>query len=82
MTSMRARPDRSEVVAMLATYGNREPAQVPERIDSLDLVWLLHQVEQRYAVSLDLDDDALAKMSTVDGAVAVLGKALTGAAHD
>jgi acyl carrier protein len=65
-------PDRDEVVAMLATYGNREPAAVRERIDSLDLAWLVHQVEQRYDVTLDLADEQLARMSTVSGAVEVL----------
>jgi acyl carrier protein len=71
-------PDRHEVVAILATYGNRMPEQVPERIDSLDLVWLIHQVEQRYAVSLDLSDEALSRMSTVDAAVVVLREAMAG----
>ena len=65
-------PDRQAVVAMLATYGNREPEAVRERIDSLELAWLVHQVEQRYGVSLDLSDEALARMSTVTGAVEVL----------
>jgi acyl carrier protein len=79
---MAATPDRDEVVAMLATYGNRSPEQVHERIDSLDLVWLLHQVEQRYGVSLDLGDEALARMSTVSGAVEVLHDAMAGATHE
>jgi hypothetical protein len=63
--------ERSEVVAMLATYGDRRPEQVPEAIDSLELAWLIHQVEQRYG-ALDIDDDALARMFTVAGAVDVL----------
>jgi len=62
---------RSEVVAMLATYGDRRPEQVPEAIDSLELAWLIHQVEQRYG-PLMLDDDAIARMFTVTGAVEVL----------
>jgi acyl carrier protein len=70
-------PDRGEVVAMLATYGNREPAQVRERIDSLDLAWLVHQVEQRYDVTLDLPDEQLARMSTVAGAVEVLSEVMS-----
>jgi hypothetical protein len=65
-------PERQDVVAMLATYGNREPGAVRERIDSLELAWLVHQVEQRYGVTLDLADETLAKMSTVSGAVEVL----------
>jgi hypothetical protein len=71
-----ATPDRDDVVAMLATYGGREPARVHEQIDSLELAWLLHRVEQRYGVTLDLDDDELARMSTVDGAVTVLREAM------
>jgi len=62
---------RSEVVAMLATYGDRRPEQVPEAIDSLELAWLIHQVEQRYG-ELVVDDDAIARMCTVTGAVDVL----------
>jgi hypothetical protein len=67
---------RDEVIALLATYGDRVPAQVRERIDSLELAWLIHQVEQRHSVALDLDDDSLNEMSTVDGAVIVLRRAL------
>jgi acyl carrier protein len=74
-------PDRDEVVAMLATYGNREPAAVRERIDSLDLAWLVHQVEQRYDVTLDLGDEQLAAMSTVSGAVEVLTSVLNESAE-
>jgi hypothetical protein len=64
-------PQRSDVVAMLASYGEREPEQVPERIGSLELAWLVHQIEERYG-ELDLDDDMLTQMSTVTGAVEVL----------
>ena len=69
---MSSSPERNDVVAMLATYGNRQPEAVRERIDSLELAWLVHQVEQRYGVTLDLADETLAKMSTVSGAVEVL----------
>jgi hypothetical protein len=68
MSGMLARP---EVVAMLATYGDRRPEQVPEAIDSLELAWLIHQVEQRYG-ALVIDDDATARMFAVTGAVDVL----------
>jgi hypothetical protein len=63
--------ERSDVVAMLATYGDRRPEQVPEAIDSLELAWLIHQVEQRHG-GLDIDDDSIARMFTVTGAVDVL----------
>jgi len=56
---------------MLATYGDRQSEQVPEAIDSLELAWLMHQIEQRYG-ALDVDDDMIARMSTVTGVVDVL----------
>jgi acyl carrier protein len=74
-------PVRDDVVAMLATYRDRAVEDVPERIDSLELAWLVHQVEQRYGVVLDLADEELMRMSTVAGAVTVLGEALTEGAH-
>jgi acyl carrier protein len=72
---------RSDVVAMLATYGDRQPEQVPEAIDSLELAWLIHQIEQRYG-ALDVDDDTIARMSTVAGAVDVLRDLRVGSSHD
>jgi len=69
-------PGRDEVIAMLATYGDRKPEQVREKLDSLELAWLVHQVEQRYRAQLDLTDDQFTEMSTVDGAVSVLSKVL------
>ena len=72
---------RSDVVAMLATYGDRQPEQVPEAIDSLELVWLIHQIEQRYG-ALDVDDDTLARMSTVTGVVGVLKDLRVGSSDD
>jgi acyl carrier protein len=66
---------------MLASYGDRQPEQVPEAIDSLELAWLIHQIEQRYG-ALDVDDDMITKMSTVTGVLAVLADLRVGAAHD
>jgi acyl carrier protein len=70
---------RQDVVDMLASYGDRAPSAVPEDIDSLGLAWLVHQVEQRYAVALDLSDDDLARMSTVSAAVEVLNRTVANA---
>jgi hypothetical protein len=64
-------PQRSDVVAMLATFGDRQPDQVTEVIDSLELAWLMHQLEQRYG-TFDVDDDTVARMSTVTGVLDVL----------
>ena len=72
---------RSDVVAMLASYGDRQPEQVPEAIDSLELAWLIHQIEQRYG-ELDLDDEMLERMSTVAGVVEVLLDLGAGSALD
>jgi acyl carrier protein len=73
-------PQRSDVVAMLATYGDRQPDEVPEAIDSLELAWLVHQIEQRYGV-LDIDDEMIARMSTVSGVLDVLTDLSVGSAH-
>lgn len=70
--------NRDDVIAMLSTYEGRPAATPAESIDSLELVWLLHQVEQHEGVRLDLDDDELMRMDTVDGAVTVLNTALGG----
>ena len=69
---MASAPSRDDVLAMLATYGERRPEDVAEGIDSLELAWLVHQLEQHYGVPIDLTDDDLARMSTVTGAVEVL----------
>lgn len=65
---------RDEVIAMLATYGERTPDEVPETVDSLELAWLIHQVEQHYGRPFDADDDALARMTTVTAVVRVLAE--------
>lgn len=65
---------------MLATYGDRQPEHVPEAIDSLELAWLMHQIEQRYG-ALDVDDDMLARMSTVAGVLDVLKDLRVGLSH-
>ena len=65
---------------MLATYGDRQPKHVPEAIDSLELAWLMHQIEQRYG-GVDVDDDMLARMSTVTGVLDVLKDLRVGLSH-
>jgi hypothetical protein len=66
---------------MLATYGDRQPEEVLEMIDSLELAWLMHQIEQRYG-ELDVDDDMIRRMSTVSGVVEVLRDLRVGSSHD
>lgn len=75
-------PTRAEVVAVLATLGDRAPEDVSERIGSLELAWLVSQVEQRYDTTLELSDEAFQQMATVTGAVATLAELLPGAGND
>jgi hypothetical protein len=67
---------RDDVLAMLARFGDRQPAEVPEELGSLEATWLVDQVERRYGVVLDLDDEVFAGMSTVTGALGVLQGAI------
>jgi hypothetical protein len=69
---MRPTPERDDIVAMLASFRERRPEEVAEQIDSLELAWLVHQVEQRYTVSLADADTELARIATVTDAVEVL----------
>ena len=57
---------------MVASFGDRPVDEVGERIDSIQLAWLVHQVEQRYGVQLELDDAQFGRMTTITGAVDVL----------
>ncbi|MFF7454373.1 acyl carrier protein [Kitasatospora sp. NPDC008115] len=74
------RPDRAEVLAMLAAFGQRAPEDVPEELGSLELTWLIAEFEQRYGIEPDLDDDAFEAVRTVDDAVAVFQAAVLAAA--
>ena len=60
--------------------GDRTPDEVGEEIGSLELAWLVSQVETRYHTTLELDDAALAQMMTVSGAVATIHQMLEVAA--
>jgi len=73
---------REDVVAMIASLGDRTPEEIGDRIDSMQLAWLLHQVEQRYGVEIELNDGQYARMSTVDGAVDVLREAIGAVPHE
>jgi hypothetical protein len=75
-------PEPAELVAMLAALGDRGPQQVPESIDSMELAWLIHQVEERYGRQIDLDDEAMARATTVSAAAEVLREALLAATGD
>lgn len=72
-------PTRAEVIAVLASLGDRAAQDVTERIGSLELAWLVSQVEQRYETTLELSDETVREMATVTGAVAALQELLAGA---
>ena len=76
---MDGRPDlgRADLVSMLAELTAKPVDQVPDRIGSMELAWLVHLVEQRYDRRLDLTDDQLAGIRTVDDALAVFHASLT-----
>jgi acyl carrier protein len=69
-------PGREEVVAILAKLGDRTPDEVTDPLGSLDLAWLISEVEQRYGVTLELSDDAITRMLTVADAVTALSSLL------
>jgi hypothetical protein len=68
--------DRRTVVGMLAAFGDRAPESVDDVVGSLELTWLIAEIEQRYSVLLDLTDEQLAGIHTVEDAVTVLGAVL------
>jgi acyl carrier protein len=68
--------DRAEVLQMLQSLNERSQVPDRERLSSMEVAWLVHQVEQRYGRQLDLDDDQLNQLRTVSDAVAVLGESV------
>ncbi|MDG4810268.1 acyl carrier protein [Micromonospora sp. WMMD1120] len=68
---------RADLLAMLAELTAKPTAEVPDRIGSMELAWLVHLVEQRYQHQLDLTDDELARIRTVDDALGVFRASLT-----
>ncbi|MDG4764615.1 acyl carrier protein [Solwaraspora sp. WMMD406] len=71
------RLERADLVTMLAELNTLPVDAVPDRIGSMELAWLVHVVEQRYDRRLDLTDDQLAGIRTVDDALAVFLTFLT-----
>ena len=71
--------DREDVVSLLAAFGDRAPESVDDVVGSLELTWLIAQVEQRHSVVLELTDEQLARIGTVGEAADVLREALTAA---
>ncbi|MGI8665165.1 MAG: acyl carrier protein [Jatrophihabitans sp.] len=73
--------ERADVVQMLGQLNERATDPARERLSSMEVAWLVHQVEQRYSVRLDLDDDELARLRTITDAVELLGESVR-AGHD
>ncbi|NUS14142.1 MAG: hypothetical protein HOY69_22500, partial [Streptomyces sp.] len=69
-------PGRAEILAILASFGDRPPEEVPESVDSMELAWLVHQLEQRYGGTVP--DASLVRMTTVS---AVLDELAALSAH-
>ncbi|RKE23372.1 acyl carrier protein [Streptomyces sp. TLI_171] len=61
---------RDEVLALLAEFGGRTPEEVPERIDSMELAWLVHVIEERHGCRLS--DETLSRVATVTDVVELL----------
>ena len=68
--------DRADVLQMLQPLNERTSDPGRERLSSMEVAWLVHQVEQRYSVRLDLEDDQLARLRTVSDAVQLLGESV------
>jgi hypothetical protein len=71
---------RTEVVTLLARFGDRSPEQVDEHIGSLELTWLLAELEQERDITLELTEHQFEAVRTVDDAVVVLSAVLEEAA--
>ena len=69
-------PTRDDVLMMLAGLDGRSRDDVEERIESMELAWLVHQVEQHYGVRVELDEQHYGRMMTVTGAVDVIREVL------
>jgi hypothetical protein len=67
---------KDAVLSILAALGDRGPAAVDDVVGSLELAWLITEVEQRYSATLELGDEQLASVRTVDDATVVLNQAL------
>jgi acyl carrier protein len=67
---------RTQVATLLARFGNRSPEQVDENIGSLELTWLLAELEQEYDVVIDLTEHQFEAVRTIDDAVVVLSAVL------
>lgn len=68
--------ERADVIQMLQELGSRGSDSTLERLSSMEVAWLVHQVEQRYDVELDLDDEELVRLRTISDAVRLLDESV------
>lgn len=71
-------PDRTEVLAMLASFGDRTPEAVRDELGSLELTWLIAEFEQQYAIEVELSDERMDAVRSVDDATELLREAVLG----
>jgi hypothetical protein len=69
---------RGVVLEIMAAYGDGATTEVVEPIESLRVAWLIHVIEERFTVELELTDSLFEELTTVDGATNVLVRALGG----
>ncbi|CAL9608092.1 hypothetical protein SUDANB121_05592 [Nocardiopsis dassonvillei] len=60
------RPDREDLLRILATFTGRPPEEVGENIDSMHLAWIVHGCEQEHGFLVDIDDPRVNGARTVD----------------
>lgn len=66
------RPDREDLLRILAAFTERPPEEVGEDIDSMHLAWIVHGCEQDLGFRVDIDDPRVARARTVDELAAAL----------
>jgi len=72
--------DRALLLSFLEGYADRG-GRTDESLDSMELSWLIYQVEHRLGVELDLDDDQLGSIEDISSAVEVLEAELRSDRH-
>ncbi len=69
---------RGAVLELIGEYDDAGPGGVVEPLESLRVAWLIHTIEQRYSLELELTDLVFEQLSTVDGVASLLSGVLGG----
>ena len=67
---------RADLIQILATLADQPVSAVPQRVGSMEVAWLVHQIETDTGRQLGLSDADLAAIVTVDDAVRVFNERL------